>query len=112
MSRRKLFRKFTELGIHTYLAGPPCSCVDRYFRIWFLHGPIWPVVITMASNTIQMRGTITGMFYLESSLRAMSLPWIIDQLISHLGPAVIIVCIFISIFFSVGTVPGHLKNQH
>jgi FHS family Na+ dependent glucose MFS transporter 1 len=89
---------------------------DHLVPVWigtlgfgFTMGPILPAVITMASNTIQMSGTITGMFYMGSSLGAMSLPWIIGQLISHLGPAVIIACIFFSLFLASVLFLGILK---
>jgi FHS family Na+ dependent glucose MFS transporter 1 len=72
-------------------------------------GPVLPTTIIMASNTIWMTGTITGMFYVGTSIGALSLPWLIGQLIGPLGSEVIIGCILISILVAAILFLGILK---
>lgn len=47
---------------------------------------IFPTAITLAERRVRITGRVTGWFLAGSSVGAMSLPWIIGQLFTRVGP--------------------------
>jgi len=48
---------------------------------------VFPTAITLAERRVRITGQVTGWFLAGSSIGAMSLPWIIGQLFTAVGPA-------------------------
>lgn len=48
---------------------------------------VFPTAITLAERRVRITGQVTGWFLAGSSLGAMSLPWIIGQLFTAVGPS-------------------------
>ncbi|MGD0611755.1 MAG: MFS transporter [Anaerolineales bacterium] len=60
----------------------------------FCMAPIWPTGFTLAGQSINMTGRISGIVLLGDSFGGMVLPWLVGQVIGTAGPRVMVPLIF------------------
>ncbi len=56
---------------------------------------VFPTLLALADNNMQVTGRITGFFFTGVSLGAMSLPWLIGQFFESTGPQILLTIILI-----------------
>jgi FHS family Na+ dependent glucose MFS transporter 1 len=75
----------------------------------FCMGPIWPTGFTLASQSIEMTGRISGMILLGDSFGGMVLPWLVGKVIGAAGPRAMIFLIFGSLLLTILAVGAILR---
>jgi len=60
----------------------------------FCMAPIWPTGFTLAGQSINMTGRISGIVLLGDSFGTMVLPWLVGQVIGTAGPGAMVPLIF------------------
>lgn len=58
---------------------------------------VFPTVLTLAERRMAMTGKVTSIFFVGASLGSMTLPWLIGQLFTAVGPQTMMLAILIGL---------------
>jgi len=75
----------------------------------FCMAPVWPTGFTLAGQSINLTGKITGMILLGDSFGGMVLPTLVGQVIEGSGPRAMIYLVFGSLVLNLVTFTGMLR---
>jgi len=75
----------------------------------FCMGPIWPTGFTLAGQSIEMTGRISGSILLGDSFGGMILPWLVGKVIGSAGPRAMVFLIFGSLLLTAAAFGAILK---
>jgi len=63
---------------------------------------VFPTVLTLAERRMTITGKVTSAFFVGASIGAMTLPWVIGQLFTAVGPATTMLAILVDLLLGVG----------
>jgi FHS family Na+ dependent glucose MFS transporter 1 len=100
---------FTDLaaclvGVLSLLIWPNSTAALWIGAIVFGFGmaAIFPTTVTLAGSLMPITGRVTGWFFVGSSLGGMTIPWLIGQLFSPVGPQAFPLVVFCATLFAAG----------
>jgi len=68
--------------------------------------PIFPTILSFSGRQMTITGKVTGWFLMVSSVGAMTLPWIIGQLVESIGPHIMMFILLIDLIGAVVILTG------
>lgn len=83
-----------SLAVMIYWHHSFAAVVVGTLGLGFSMASIFPTLFSLAAETMGLTGHLTGRFIVGASLGAMTVPFLIGQLIEGLGPAVVIYVVF------------------
>ena len=88
-----LFGGLASLALVLLLPNSPFAIWIGTAGLGFSLGPVFPTALSFAQRHIPLSGQTTSWFFAASALGAMTLPWLIGQLIGPLGPGAVMLVI-------------------
>jgi MFS transporter, FHS family, Na+ dependent glucose transporter 1 len=95
------------LGI--LLSGSVATLWLMAIGLGFCMAPIWPTGFTLAGQSLNLTGRISGMILLGECFGSMLLPWLVGQIIATAGPRAMVYVILVSLALNLLAFIGMLR---
>ena len=99
----------TILALGIIFSGSSAVLWVMALGLGFCMAPVWPTGFTLAGQSINLTGKITGMILLGDSFGGMVLPTLVGQVIEGSGPRAMIYLVFGSLVLNLVTFTGMLR---
>jgi FHS family Na+ dependent glucose MFS transporter 1 len=99
----------TILALGIIFAGSSASLWLMAIGLGFCMAPIWPTGFTLAGQSIDMTGKVTGVILLGDSFGGMVLPTAVGKVIESSGPRAMVYLVFASLVLTLLAFAGMLR---
>ena len=97
------------LSLALFLPGSSAALWAASIGLGFCMAPVWPTGFTLAGQSIDLSGKLSGLILLGDSIGGMVLPSLLGKVIETAGPRAMVYLIFTSLALNLAAFGGMLK---